>query len=306
LRNASWVIAVALLFGVCGFLPKASLAATGDTPDQTAGVALSPAASPATAVEYSAAPTAPAASEPAAPAPDAPAAPTPATPQALPSGNYGWFIWGVGFDASSLGLSGQLAVQIMERANVRVGFNWFDYHGTATSGGVLYKGDLRLESVNANFDYFVFRKFHVSPGLLIYNNNNGSETASIPAGETFTYGNTTYESSAASPALVNARLGLNKVAPEILFGYGNMIPRRGRRWAWEVEAGIAYQGSPKVALALTGFVCTPPNDAGPTCVNAATDPSVQSDVRIQEGKASSDASVFRFYPVVSVGISYSF
>jgi hypothetical protein len=41
-------------------------------------------------------------------------------------------------------------------------------------------------------------------------------------------------------------------------------------------------------------------------VNAATNPSVQSDVRIQESKASSDASVFRFYPVVSVGISYSF
>jgi hypothetical protein len=296
LRNASWFVFAALLFGACGYLPNACFAATSDSPDESGGVALSSAASSAASAEYSAAPSAPAASEPAAPA----------TPQALPSGNYGWFVWGVGFDASSLGLSGQLAVQVMQRANVRVGFNGFDYHGNATSGGIPYKGDLRLESVNANFDYFLFRNFHVSPGVLIYDHNNGSETGTIPGGDTFNYGNTTYESSTGSPAVVNARLGVIKVAPEILFGYGNMIPRRGRRWAWEVEAGIAYQGSPKVALGLTGFVCAPPNDSGSTCVNSATDPSVQSDVRIQEAKDSSELSIFRFYPVVSIGISYSF
>jgi hypothetical protein len=269
-----------LLFGLACLAPNPCFGAPGDSADEAVSIAPAPVS--------------------------ALAAPAPATPQALPSGNYGWFVWGIGVDTSSLGLGGQIAVQVLDRANVRVGFNGFDYHGTRTSGGILYAGNLNLVSANANFDYFLTRNFHVSPGLLIYDNNYGAEKFSIPSGEEFTYGNGTYESSSASPTTGTARLGLNKVAPEILFGWGNMIPRRGKRWSFEVDAGVAYQGSPRVALALNGFVCTPPNTAGATCTNAATDPSVQANIRIQEGKVSNEVSIFRFYPVVSFGISYSF
>lgn len=70
--------------------------------------------------------------------------------------------------------------------------------------------------------------------------------------------------------------------------------------------GAAYQGAPTVSLALTGLACVPPTSAGPACVNAATDPTVKSNIASQQAKFSHDVSVFRFYPVVSLGFSYSF
>jgi hypothetical protein len=301
LNRVSFRGVVSLLFGLVCVAPNSCFAAPGNPSDEAVAIAVAPVSSPAAESSSSSLASAPIAYQPA-----APAAASPAMPQAHPSGNYGWFIWGIGLDASSLGLGGQIAVQVLDRANVRVGFNGFDYHGTTTSGGILYTGNLNLASVNANFDYFLTRKIHVSPGLLIYDNNYGAEKFSIPAGEQFTYGNGAYESSTASPTAGTARLGLDKVAPEILIGWGNMIPRRGKRWSFEADAGVAYQGSPKVALAMNGFVCTPPNSAGASCTNAATDPSVQANIRIQEGKVSHDLSIFRFYPVVSFGISYSF
>jgi hypothetical protein len=301
LNRVSFLGVLSLLFGLACLAPSPCFGAPGDPSDSAAVIAAAPDSTSAAESSSASLASAPIAYQPA-----APAAPAPAVPQAVPSGNYGWFIWGIGLDASSLGLGGQIAVQVLDRANVRVGFNGFDYHGSSTSGGILYTGNLNLASVNANFDYFLSRNFRVSPGVLIYDNNYGAEKFSIAAGEEFTYGNSTYESSSASPIAGTARLGLDKVAPEILFGWGNMIPRRGKRWGFEADAGVAYQGSPKVALALNGFVCTPPNSAGATCVNAATDPSVQANIRIQEGKVGNEVSIFRFCPVVSFGISYSF
>jgi hypothetical protein len=199
-----------------------------------------------------------------------------------------------------------LAVQVMQRANVRAGFNWFDYRGTLSNDGILYAGNLNLKSVNANFDYFLFRTFHVSPGLLIYDRNNARDSAAVPSGQKFVLGTTTYESSAFAPVNADAQLTLNKVAPELLLGIGNLVPRGRRRWSVEVEGGVAFQGSPNVSLAVTGFACVPPNNAGPSCTNAATDPTVQSNAQAQAAKLAHEGAIFRFYPVVSIGMSYSF
>jgi hypothetical protein len=69
---------------------------------------------------------------------------------------------------------------------------------------------------------------------------------------------------------------------------------------------VAFQGSPKVSLGLSGFACIPPNSAGPTCANAATDPSIQASDLAQETKLEHKLSFMKFYPVLSLGISYSF
>ena len=242
---------------------------------------------------------APESSYPPAPAPDNKNRP-------YPAGYWGGLKLGAGLDVSSLGIGGQLALQVMDRANARVGFDWINVRGTSSSGGIAYAGNVHLQSINANFDYFLFRNVHVSPGLLIYNWNHASESAAIPGGQSFSFGNGAYESSTASPVTANGTVGLRRVAPELLVGMGNLVPRGLRRWDWEVEAGVAFQGAPKVALGLSGIVCAPPNESGPTCTDAATDPSVLSDAPIQEAKVSRELSIFRFYPVVAVGISYSF
>jgi len=295
--------AVALLFSLAGFFPNVCFAGTGDAAAAAGTLAASPASNaPAEAAFLPAAPE-PAANQP---AESSPSSRGTTQTRPAPAGACCWLQLGIGVDLSSLGISGQLAVQVLQRANVRVGFNWFDYRGTLNDDGILYAGNLNLKSVNANFDYFLFRSFHVSPGLLIYDRNNATDSASVPGGQRFVLGNTTYESSAFSPVDANARLSLNKVAPEVLFGIGNLIPRGRRRWSVEVEAGVAYQGAPNVSLNLSGFACVPPSNVGPSCTNAATDPTVQSDARAQAAKLAREGAIFRFYPVVSFGFGYSF
>jgi len=41
-------------------------------------------------------------------------------------------------------------------------------------------------------------------------------------------------------------------------------------------------------------------------VDAATDPSVQSNILAEQAKINKSASPFRFYPVVSFGVGYRF
>jgi hypothetical protein len=301
LRRASWLAIAALVLSVVGVMPNVCLAGPGDAAAAAETIAASSISeTPTEAALPSAAP------EPAANPPAGLSKSSSVRIRPWPAGSCCLLQLGLGIDVSSLGFGGQLAVQVLQRANVRVGFNAFDYHGTLTNGGIFYTGKLNLQSVNANFDYFLFRSFHVSPGLLIDDRNHASDSALVPGGQRFLVGNTTYESSAFSPVTASAQLNLRKLAPELLFGIGNLIPRGRRRWSIEFEAGAAYQGSPAVTLNLTGFACVPPSNVGPSCNNAATDPSVQSNVRVQEAKLSRDAAIFRFYPVVLIGIGYSF
>jgi hypothetical protein len=207
---------------------------------------------------------------------------------------------------STLGIGGEIGVQVLPKANVRAGFGVFNYSRTFHNDGIAYDGTLNLRSFTANFDWYLAGPLHVGPGILLYNGFKGSALATVPAGQTFTLGGTTYQSSTASPLSGTLAITGNRVAPEILIGLGNLVPRNGRRFTVNLDLGVAFQGSPESALALTGLACAPPNNSGPTCVNAATNSIVQSNMRAQELQLNDDLKVLRYYPVLSFGIGYRF
>jgi hypothetical protein len=210
----------------------------------------------------------------------------------------------IGFQTSTLGLGGQVAYRLTDKLNVRGGFNFLKVTDTITSNQITYTGALNFRSAQANLDWFFLGPLHLSGGALVYNGNGISATVAVPTGQTFTLNNTTYESG--TPALGgSANLTLNKVAPEILFGVGNMIPRNGHRFSGQFEIGAIYEGAPNFVFNLTGTVCNPPSSSGPTCV-PASDPTVQNNVTAQESKINHDAAPFKFYPIISGGFSIAF
>ena len=231
-----------------------------------------------------------------------PASPQPASPEPLNS--EGPRRIGVGAKISLLGIGGEAAVALTKRINVRGGFNFFNYSDTFNKDGISYGAQLAFRSAEAHLDLFPFAgAFHVSPGLLFYNDNHISANASVPGGQTFTLGGTSYISSAANPVTGTAKLGFNKVAPSIMVGFGNLIPRNRRRFSLSTEIGIAYTGAPKASLALTGIACSNP---ALICVNAGTDPTVQSNVQSEVAKVNHDVSVLKIYPLASVGFAVNF
>lgn len=233
--------------------------------------------------------------------PASPASPAPASP--IPFGSEGPRRIGVGVKLSLLGIGGEAAVALRKRVNVRGGFNFFNYSRGFDKDGISYGAQLAFRSAEAHLDWFPLGGFHLSPGLLFYNDNHIDATAAVPAGQQFTLGGVTYSSSAANPVTGTAKVGFNKVAPSFLIGFGNLIPRNRRRFSFTTEFGVAYTGAPKASLNLQGTACTVP---AAICVNAASDPIVQSNVQSEVAKVNRDVSVVKIWPLASFGFAVNF
>ena len=229
------------------------------------------------------------------------AEPNPATAGAGTSSKIG-----IAIKVSSLGVGFEVGTPLGNKFNVRGGFNFLNYNRTFSKDGIPYNGSLSWRSGEANLDWFPFGGFHLSPGLLFYDANKVNANVSVASGNTFTLNGTSYESGTPNPLSGTGSLGFNKVAPTFRVGIGNLIPRSGRHWSFLAEAGIAYQGTPRVALNFTGTVCSPPNTSGPTCVDASTNPTVQSNIQGEQTKINNELKLFKFYPLLSLGVGFNF
>jgi hypothetical protein len=188
--------------------------------------------------------------------------------------------------------------------NVRGGVNGFGYSRGFDHNGIHYDGNLRWLSGEAHFDYFPFAgTFHLSPGLLAYNGNQITGSASAAGGASLTLNGTSYISDPANPITGTARLDWRKVAPSVLVGFGNLVPRRQKHFSVNIEAGVAFTGLPRVSLALSGDAC---DATGVNCRAISSDPTIQSNVLGEQTKISNDVSLLRFYPLLSLNFGYRF
>ena len=210
---------------------------------------------------------------------------------------------GIGVKVSTLGAGVEAAIPVFGRLNFRGGFNAMSYGHTFHQDGVPYKGNLSLRSAEASLDWFPFGEFHVSPGLLLYNGNKITATTTIPGGQSITLNGFTYTSDPNTPLTGSGSVVFWKAAPKLTLGWGNLIPRSGRRWSFLGEVGIAYQGTPRASLAFQGNIC---DSSGLNCVNAATNPAVQTNIAGEEGKINYNLYPMRFYPIVSLGFGFNF
>ena len=210
---------------------------------------------------------------------------------------------GVGLRLSTLGAGAEVGVALADKLNVRGGFNIFQYSRGFNHDGITYKGQLNLRSGEAHLDWYPLgHTFHLSPGLLVYNGNGATATANVPGGSTFTLGGTTYTSDPTNPIMGTGKLDFVKAAPTAMFGFGNLVPQN-RHFTYNFELGAVFQGSARTKLNLTGNAC---DSTGLNCVNAATDPTVQSNVVAEQTKINNKLSPFKYYPVISFGFGYRF
>ena len=122
----------------------------------------------------------------------------------------------------TLGVGGEVAVRVLQRANVRFGFSGLGLGYNFNHDGIDYGARVRMEGAQATFDYFLIGGFRISPGALLYNGTKITGTASVPSGSTFTLNSVTYESSTATPVAGSVGVTFRKVAPVLLFGLGNL------------------------------------------------------------------------------------
>ena len=183
----------------------------------------------------------------------------------------------------SLGVGVEATRSFTSTINGRFGLNYFtyNYNGQNSAGDVLYDLDLNLFSFSLLADWYPFKAdFHISGGLLY--NSNKIEGVGTPA-RSFIVGGTIYtpEKLGTLDAKVEPNL---KLSPYLGLGWGNAV-NADKKLGFVVDIGMIYQGSPDVTLTANGLM-------EPT---SEQEPNVEDDIKN-----------LRFYPVISLGLTYQF
>jgi hypothetical protein len=211
--------------------------------------------------------------------------------------------FGLAFTTSTLGLGADVAFRIVQPVNLRIGFSTFKYGQDGFQDGVSYHGMLKLQSMRAMADFYPFGQgFHVSPGLLFHNVNHVTASAAPPTGKVLTTGNETYISDPQNPIVGSAKSLVHSVAPMLMVGFGNLLPKKSH-FAYSLDAGVVYQGSPKSTFNLAGGACDP---TGQFCADIATDTTIQGQVQSARQDLNNAVSFMRFYPLFSISVGYHF
>ena len=210
--------------------------------------------------------------------------------------------WGMALKLTTLGPGFDLATTLLRGLNLRGSANFIDFGATIVDEGVNYFGDIHLRSGQVNVDWFPRHGgFHISPGVLIFDHRIQGGIY-VPGGQTYTLEDETFTSSAANPITGLASLKYErKIAPSLMIGFANLIPRSGKRLTVPVEFGVAYVGRSSVNIALTGTACQPDG-----CFDVSTDPGSQQNLQEELNDINEDLRRVQFYPLLSIGVGYRF
>ncbi|WP_260704514.1 hypothetical protein [Edaphobacter flagellatus] len=213
----------------------------------------------------------------------------------------------VGWHAGVNGAGFDIASPLAQKMNLKVGADFFSYSFAFQEQGADINAAFRLRSGHAALDWFPFGgRFRVSPLMVFANSNQVRATALIPAGSTLSLNGQEYISSYTDPLHGSGSVGFRKVSPGISIGFGNMIPRSRSRVSFPIEAGFYYVGQPTLKVNFLGSACDPQYPASVGCQPVMQDAGFQKDLAAFVVRNNHNLSYASFFPILSVGFSYSF
>ena len=119
-------------------------------------------------------------------------------------------------------------------------------------------------------------------------------TAKPNAAGQYTFNGTQYDGTYVGS--FTGELKFNSTAPYLGIGWGNPVAK-GKGWGFVTDVGVLFQGSPKVSSTVT---CTQ------AAVTAGVCPTMQQSVADGATQLESDLKNYKYYPVISIGVSYQF
>jgi len=194
----------------------------------------------------------------------------------------------------TLGIGVDISRAINPNLAIRLNLvNYFKYNKKKKIGEINYDAHLKLLSAGLLLDYFPSdtSTFRITAGAY-YNKNKLYGTAKPTLTKSITIGGTTYN--ATKVVSVDTSITFKKFAPYIGIGWGNKPSKSG--WQFSLDIGAMYQGSPRIYAKATPA-------AGMTPAQIAT---LNTNVEKERVKIYKDVKKYKWYPVVSIGISKSF
>ena len=191
-----------------------------------------------------------------------------------------------GVNVGSLGAGATLALEINSRFEARLGFNQFSANFDLDVEELNYQGDIELQTTTAIVDFYPWqnRGFRLSAGL--FANGNEITGTAEPANST-TFGGRVFQPEDIGSA--SATISFPSSAPYLGLGWGKRTSKD-NRLLFSVDAGVFMQGGPEADISVEN-----PN-------NVITD----EDIRLAREELQEQLDDFDIYPVLTIGLSYSF
>ena len=204
---------------------------------------------------------------------------------------------GMGIRAGTLGGGLDFDISLLEKWNLRLGYNYLSYDQTVDDTDLRYDGTIKISSFSALLDWQIAGPFRLTFGAV--GSGPKIEVVGTPtAGGTYEIGNTTY--TAAQIGRVNGEIKIgNSVAPYVGIGFGNVVGKRGRV-SFLFDLGAIYGGTPDVSLTATCNPSLPPA----TCTALQT--QLNNDVAVEIADLEQDVQAIKWYPIISLGVGIRF
>jgi len=197
----------------------------------------------------------------------------------------------------TLGYGVDLSSPFNDSLAFRLNMNGFSMTRTDSQDGTDFEGTLDLFTVGALLDYYpTSTNFRLSTGIY-YNGNGFSGNAKPSTGTTVNIDGNTYtlgEFGDIGSLSTDLTFG-SSTAPYIGIGWGNDAHDKG--WGFTFDLGAMYHGTPEAKLKV--------KDINPN-LPTATVTQIENDVADEEQSINNDLADFKFYPVISLGVNYTF
>jgi len=200
---------------------------------------------------------------------------------------------GLSGDLGTLGVGVHLIVPVQDNVlNARLGFNGANYSYSGSTSDVNYDFKLKLQTIDALLDWYPMSgSFHLSAGLF-HNGNKISSVAKATTNGSYTINGNSYSTS--EVGVVDGAVEFKSAVPYLGLGWGNPVGRE-KGWGFTSDMGMIFQGTPNANLTSNGCVAS-----AQICAQFASDLSVEN-VNLEQ-----KTNNFKLYPVVRIGVSYSF
>jgi hypothetical protein len=187
----------------------------------------------------------------------------------------------------TLGIGVDVSKMLNEKVSLRANINGIRYNRNQVLNNISYSAKLKFLTVGVLADYYPMENnFHITGG--VYYNGNRLDGTAVPT-QSVTVGNTTY--TPGQIGRLDTSVKFNKVSPYVGIGWGNNPSKGGL--GFSVNLGAMYQGSPKVTANAVSNI-------------PALQAQLNQDITVEVNKIKNDINKYRIYPVVMVGVNYTF
>ncbi len=195
----------------------------------------------------------------------------------------------LGIRGGTLGGGVELSTALSQRAALRLDVDGYNRTQSSTHDNIQYDMKLKLQTASLLGDWFPFaNNFRISLGAMF--NGNKLTMKGQPTGGSFTINGTSYPASQVGS--FDAAVDFNKAAPYLGIGYGRPI---NSGLSLTFDLGVMSQGSPKSKIDVTCGAASP-----------AQCTQIKSDAAAEQSRLDDSLHNFKYYPVVSLGLAYTF